>query len=91
MKMVVDENKKIVELWLTAAEQNDAALMESLTPLYGAWREKQYRPVVFRSGGRDQLDLTEGLLLHNRTAAARRDLEREAPEPEAAMGIIMSM
>ena len=83
MKMFVDEQKKIVELWLTTAEQNDLALMESLKPLYGAWREKMYRPVVFRSGGRDLLDLTEGLLLHNRTVAARRDLERGASETEA--------
>ena len=47
--------------------------------------------MVFRSGRRDLLDLTEGLLLHNRTAAARRDLERESPGPEPAMGITMGM
>ena len=91
MKMSVDEEKKIVELGLTAAEQNDTALMESLKPLYEAWRERQYRPVVFRSGRRDLLDLTEELLLHNRTVAARRDLERESPGPEPAMGITMGM
>ena len=91
MKMSVDEEKKIVELWLTAAEQNDTALMESLKLLYEAWRERQYRPVVFRSGRRDLLDLTEELLLHNRTVAARRDLERESPGPEPAMGITMGM
>lgn len=85
MNLVVDEEKKIVELWLTAAEQNDPALMSSLKPLYGAWRKKQYRPVVFRSGGRNLLDLTEGLLLHNRTVAAHRDLEREAPEAKAKL------
>ena len=91
MKMFVDEHKKIVELWLTTAEQNDPALMESLRPLYGTWREKKYRPVEFRSGGRDLLDLTEGLLLHNRTVAARRDLERGTSEPEAVMGMTMGM
>ena len=91
MKMSVDKDKKIVELWLTTAEQNDPALMESLKPYYGAWREKKYRPVVFRSGGRDLLDLTEGLLLHNRTVAARRDLECGASEPEAVMGMTMGM
>lgn len=91
MKMFVDEQKKILELWLTTTEQNDPVLMESLKPLYGAWREKKYRPVVFRSGGRDLLDLTEGLLLHNRTVAARRDLECKVPEPMAAMGTTMSM
>lgn len=91
MKMFVDKDKKIVELWLTAAEQNDSALMDSLKPFYGAWREKQYRPVVFRSGSRDLLDLTEGLLLHNRTVAARQDLERGAPESAAATEITMSM
>lgn len=91
MKMFVDDKKKIVELWLTAAEQNDPALMESLKSLYGAWREKQYRPVLFRSGGRDLLDLTEGLLLHNRTVAARRDLERGVSEPETMMRMTIDM
>lgn len=91
MKMFVDEQKKIVELWLTAAEQNDPTLMESLKPLYGVWREKKYRPVVFRSGRRDLLDLTEGLLLHNRTVAACRDLERGASEPEAVTGMTIGM
>lgn len=91
MKMFVDKDKKIVELWLTTAEQNDQTLMESLKPLYGAWREEQYRPVVFRSGTRDLLDLTAGLLLHNRTVAARRDLERGVSEPEAVMGMTMGM
>lgn len=91
MKIVVDNEKKIVEFWLTKAEQNDSALMDSLKPLYGVWHEKNYRPVVFRSGNRDLLNITEGLLLHNRTVAARRDLEYEASEPEAMTGITMSM
>ena len=91
MKIFVDDEKKIVEFWLTVAEQNNSALMDSLKPLYGAWHEKNYRAVVFRSGNRDLLDITEGLLLHNRTLAARRDLEREASEPEAMTGITMSM
>lgn len=91
MKMFVDKDKKIVELWLTTAEQNDPALMGSLKPLYEAWCEKKYRPVVFQSGGRDLLDLTEGLLLHNRTVAARQDLERGVPEPEAVMRMTMGM
>lgn len=91
MKIIVDNEKKIVEFWLTTAEQNDSALMDSLKPLYGAWHEKNYCPVVFRSGNRDLLNITEGLLLHNRTMASRRDLEREASEPEAMTGIAMSM
>lgn len=77
MTQIIDDKNKIVELWLTNAEQNDVALLESLKSLYGTWRERSYQPVVFRSGGRDLTDLTEGLLLHNRTVAARRDLAQE--------------
>lgn len=76
MKQIIDDKNRIVEFWLTRAEQNDAALLESLKPLYGVWREQHYQTVVFRSGGRDLADLTEGLLLHNRNVAARRDLAR---------------
>ena len=91
MKMSVDEQSKVMELWLTREEKDNKQFLESLKPLYEAWRERQYRPVVFRSGRRDLLDLTEELLLHNRTVAARRDLERESPGPEPAMGITMGM
>ena len=76
MKMQVNHQKKIVEVWLNNQEQQDAALMESLQAHYQQYKEKKYKVAVFRSGGRKLPDLTEELLLHNRTVAVRRDLER---------------
>ena len=34
MHMQIHENSKIVELWLTRAEKEDAAVQESLKPIY---------------------------------------------------------
>lgn len=78
MEMHVDHQKKIVEVWLTTREQQDAALMEGLRAQYRQYGEKKYTVAVFCSGRRALTGLTEKLLLHNRTAAARKDLERDS-------------
>lgn len=75
MNLLVDETHKIVELWLTNAEQQDPAFAAHVEQLCAEWHEKKYRAVVFCSGKRELYGLTEGLLLHNRTAAAHRELE----------------
>lgn len=86
MKMQVDHQKQIVEVWLTNQERQDAVLMQSLQTQYQQYREKKYKVAVFYSGVRDLTGLTEELLLHNRTVAARKDIEREQ-----AMGMMMGM
>ena len=86
MKTRVNEEKKIVEIWLTNAEQEDVELRESLKPLYAKYKQEKYKVAVFLSGSRDLFKQTEALLLHNQTVLARRDLEREQ-----AQGMTMSM
>ena len=89
MKIFVDDKGKTAEVWLTGAEQNYSALMESLDPLYSDWQQKKYKTIGFSSGHRDLAELTEGLLLHNRTMADRRDLEKE--QQECGMTMTMGM
>lgn len=86
MKMQVNHQNKIVEVWLTNNEQQDAALMEGLQAHYQQYKEKKYKVAVFYSGKRDLTDLTEELLLHNRTVAARREVEQER-----GVGMVMGM
>lgn len=86
MKMQVNHQRQIVEVWLTNQEQQDAALMESLQAQYQQYKEKKYKVAVFRSGGRELAGLTEDLLIHNRTVAAQKDLEQER-----GMGMVMGM
>ena len=76
MKIYVKDDKKIVEIWLTNAEQQNKELRKSLEPLYAKYKQKKYKLAVFLSGSRDLFKQTEALLLHNQTVFARRDLER---------------
>ena len=67
MEVCVKDSLKIVEIWITNAEQGNAALRESLQPLFNEYKQKKYKVAVFESGWDDLLYNTAGLLLHNRT------------------------
>ena len=90
MKLNVKDDKKIVEIWLTNAEQEDKKLRQSLMPLYAKYKREKYKVAVFLSGSRDLFKQTEALLSHNQTVLARRDLERERNQ-ERSRGMTMSM
>lgn len=66
MEIVVDDNKKRVEIWLTRAEKDDVDLRESLKPIFTKYKSMKYIVAVFSSGEQDLLTNTKNLLLHNR-------------------------
>ena len=66
MEICVKDSQRIVEIWLTNAEQGDASLRESFRPLFEAYKQRKYKVAIFQSGRGDLLDNTAGLLLHNR-------------------------
>ena len=66
MEIHVKDSLKIVEIWLTCAEQDDASLRKSLQPLFDEYKQKKYKVAVFESGSGDLLYNTAGLLLHNK-------------------------
>ena len=66
MEIHVKDSLKIVEIWLTRAEQDDASLCASFQPLFEVYKAKKYKVAVFESGSGDLLYNTAGLLLHNK-------------------------
>ena len=77
MRTIVNEKDRLLEIWLTNAEKNDAGLRESLKPLYKEWKAKRYLPVVYESGEDDLKESILGLLRHNREAIVKRELAEE--------------
>ncbi|MEN6471853.1 MAG: hypothetical protein ABFC62_10350 [Clostridiaceae bacterium] len=77
MEIIANEKDRILEIWLTNAEKNDAVLRASLKPLYSQWKAKKYLPVVYESGSGDLKESILGLLQHNREVIAKREMAEE--------------
>ena len=91
MELYVREDRRIVEIWLTGAEKQDAAAQEKLKSLYTIYRKEKYLVAVFLSGAGDLYAETRELLAYNRRRCAalavlrgkRQDAAGEACETEA--------
>ena len=66
MEVTVDNDARIVGVWLTNAEKKDAGVRLELKKLCEKNKERKYKTAVFFSGNRDLADCTQSLLLHNR-------------------------
>ena len=66
MRIHMDEEKKIAEIWLTKAESDDSAVEARLKPFYKECKDHKYLAVVYRSGRESLLETTKDLLRHNR-------------------------
>ena len=66
MEINVNENKKIVEVWLSNEEKNDSLIKEKLKKLYDEYKRTKYIVAVYESGSADLLSGTKSLLSQNR-------------------------
>ena len=66
MRIHMDEEKRIAEIWLTKAESDDPAVDARLKPFYNECKDHKYLAVVYRSGRESLLETTKDLLRHNR-------------------------
>lgn len=66
MEVSVHDDIKLVEIWLTKQEQEDAALREQLQRMYQVYKSRSYMVAQFHSGGENLYALTRGLLVFNR-------------------------
>lgn len=66
MEVNVHDDIKLVEIWLTKQEQEDAALREQLQRMYQVYKSRSYMVAQFHSGGEDLYTLTRSLLVFNR-------------------------
>ncbi len=73
MEINVLDAQKLVEVWMTNAEKNDAQLQAELKPLYQMYQRQQYTVAVFQSGKGDLYAHTRDLITHHR----RRQREQE--------------
>ena len=82
MRMEVREQNKIVELWLTREEKEDAAFRES-KPLYQQYKAQNYLVAVFLSGEAELYQQTRDLLLYNRRRQAEKEVLAQKQEQQA--------
>lgn len=66
MQIEVNEQFKFASVWLTNDEKNNADLLTSLQPIIEKCKEMKYQFVIFQSGTQNLLELTQGLLAHNK-------------------------
>ena len=77
MEINVRDINKIVEVWLTREERQDANIRERLKFLYQEYRAKKFLVAVFESGEQSLEELTGSLLSYNRKRAVQMEMERE--------------
>lgn len=77
MEINVRDGSKLVEVWLSSSEKQDAALRERLKPLYRRYKEQGYLVAVFQSGEQDLTELTSTLLCDHRQRSAQREVALE--------------
>ena len=77
--MVIKEHEdmKIVEIWLTKQEQEDAALRQTLQKLYQDYSRRKFKIAQFHSGAGSLYDAPRDLLLFNRKRIAEMENRRE--------------
>ena len=75
--MEIREQSKIVELWLTREERDDAAFRETLRPICQQYKAQKYLVAVFLSGEEDLYQQTRDLLLYNRRRLAEKEVQAE--------------
>ncbi len=77
MRVQTNDIKKTAAIWLTHEDQENPYCSALLDSLVSVCKRNGFFPVIFRSGSSDLYDSTEGLLLHNRNNAIRKEVERE--------------
>ena len=86
MRIHMDEEKRIAEIWLTKAESDDPAVEGRLKPFYKECKDHKYLAVVYRSGKEDLLETTKDLLRHNRNLDVYPQLTRKPRTESFDMG-----
>ena len=77
MEIELKEKEKRVYIWLTHTESEDGEFVDSLRPLFRAYKEKKYLVTVFHSGTEDLRELTREWLLYNKTRLREIEIKNE--------------
>lgn len=77
MQIIVHDDKKLVEVWLTNPEKDDPVIQEKLKPLYQSSKQKKYTVAVFQSGKRSIYDDLRYLAQQHRKRMAENEVQCE--------------
>lgn len=77
MEINVRDDRRIVEVWLSNQEKQDATLREPLKNLYQQYREKKYIVAVYLSGDQNLTEQTSALLCYNRKRLAEQEVQKK--------------
>lgn len=77
MEVNIQHNQKVVEVWLTTSEKQDASLSEKLKTLYRKFKGKGYLVAVYLSGKQDLCEISSQLLCYNRKRIAELEGQRQ--------------
>ena len=66
MRIYTDEKDRLLAIWLSAEENDDAAVMTALHPVIAQYKSMKYQPVIYRSGSADLKESIAALLCHTR-------------------------
>lgn len=85
MEIIQDEEKKLVQVWLTRKESENPAVQKHLKPMYAQWKGQKYLVAVYCSGKEDLQQSTLGLLAYNKKRCAELTVRREKAAQTAQM------
>ncbi len=80
MKISVNDELKIVEVWLSKTENDDPVIQARLKSIYAAYKQKKYMVVVYKSGAQELYTHVRDLLAYNKTRCAEIAVMREAKQ-----------
>ena len=84
MELNVQDDRKIVEVWLTHEDEQNGELQVMLKALYRLYKEQKFTVAVFHSGTGDLTRQTSDLLCCNRKELARQEVRRARQRSSAA-------
>lgn len=65
MRINMNQEMKVAEIWLSKAESNDPEIEKKLKPFYRKCKDRKYMAVVYRSGKENLFETTKDLIIHN--------------------------
>lgn len=77
MEIEKHSDKKLISVWLTNADQQDAVLLSWLKCQYPKWKSEGYLTAVYYSGKENLYENTLALLRHNRRLQVMKALAAE--------------
>ena len=76
MEFYRDDQKKLIQIWLTRAESQDENLQRRLKSMYPKWKKDKYLVAVYHSGKEDLFESTLALLAYNKKRCAELTVQR---------------